>query len=267
MDWDEGDWTELYGESEILESDMQVETQGREEDSPDEWTESEGYSGSYAVESIINTAWLCYPDDMTESNMEITQNGDGSIHLTIEALSTHNPYVNSFSGDSVEIMETEEGGLYIRFVSDGTNQDDTGDDVTVVWTSAAAMNSPVVDGADAYVTYLYDGVYEYAGILGESQESYDLSNTNPYSDSILLWKSYYEPITEADCQGLTSEQLRIARNEIYAAYGRIFTSQDLIDYFNSKEWYHGTVSSDTFNDSILTEIQKANIRIIQEYEN
>ena len=89
---------------------------------------------------------------------------------------------------------------------------------------------------------------------------------NPYQDSILLWKSYYVALTDADCMGLSKEELRIARNEIYAAYGRIFTSQDLIDYFNSKPWYQGTIPSDQFDDSVLTEIQKANIRTIQSYE-
>lgn len=89
---------------------------------------------------------------------------------------------------------------------------------------------------------------------------------NPYSDSILLWKSYDTPLVNEDFTGLSKEQLRIARNEIYAAHGRIFTSQDLIDYFNSKPWYQGTIPSDQFDDSVLTEIQKANIRTIQSYE-
>lgn len=89
---------------------------------------------------------------------------------------------------------------------------------------------------------------------------------NPYQDSILLWKSYYVALTDADCMGVSKEELRIARNEIYAAYGRMFTSQDLIDYFNSKPWYQGTIPSDQFDDSVLTETQKANIRTIQSYE-
>ena len=40
----------------------------------------------------------------------------------------------------------------------------------------------------------------------------------------------------------------------------------MIDYFNSKPWYQGTIPSDQFDDSVLTEIQKANIRTIQSYE-
>lgn len=89
---------------------------------------------------------------------------------------------------------------------------------------------------------------------------------NPYWDSILLWKSYDTELTDADFAGLTKADLRIARNEIYAAYGRIFTSQDLIDYFNSKSWYLGTVSPDRFSDSVLTKVQKANIEKIKAFE-
>lgn len=89
---------------------------------------------------------------------------------------------------------------------------------------------------------------------------------NLYSDSILLWKSYDTPLVNEDFTGLSKEQLRIARNEIYAAHGRIFTSQDLIDYFNSKPWYQGTIPADQFNDSVLTQVQKDNIEMIQLYE-
>ena len=89
---------------------------------------------------------------------------------------------------------------------------------------------------------------------------------NPYQDSILLWKSFDTPLTNEDFMGLSQEELRIARNEIYAAYGRIFTSQDLIDYFNSKPWYQGTTPADQFDDSVLTQVQKDNIEMIQLYE-
>ena len=89
---------------------------------------------------------------------------------------------------------------------------------------------------------------------------------NPYQDSILLWKSFDTPLTNEDFMGLSKEELRIARNEIYAAYGRIFTSQDLIDYFNSKPWYQGTTPADQFDDSVLTQVQKDNIEMIQLYE-
>ena len=92
------------------------------------------------------------------------------------------------------------------------------------------------------------------------------SDDNPYADSILLWKSYFEPLTNEDCIGLSKDQLRLARNEIYAAYGRKFQAEDLNEYFQSKEWYHGTISADQFDESILTDVQKKNLDLIKAIE-
>lgn len=93
------------------------------------------------------------------------------------------------------------------------------------------------------------------------------SDNNPYADSILLWKSYFEPLTSEDCIGLSKDQLRLARNEIYAAYGRKFQTEDLNEYFQSKEWYHGTISADQFDESVLTDVQKKNLDLIKAVEN
>lgn len=93
------------------------------------------------------------------------------------------------------------------------------------------------------------------------------ADPNPYEDSVLLWKSLYEPLDITDLTGLTPLELRIARNEIYAAYGREFKSEDLQEYFWSKAWYSGGITADSFSESVLTEVQKNNIALIIEYEN
>ena len=36
---------------------------------------------------------------------------------------------------------------------------------------------------------------------------------------------------------MTNEQLKLARNEIYARHGRMFSNPDLQQYFMSKAWY------------------------------
>ena len=129
------------------------------------------YTGPFPINSIINTAFSCFPDDLTESNMEITQNPDGSLHLSIQASSLHNPYVDNFSGDSVQITATEMADLYILFASDGTDPNDSGDDVTVVWSSAEAIDFPTVEGWDGNITYLYNGQYSYSGVVGENVQT------------------------------------------------------------------------------------------------
>ncbi|OOB78289.1 MAG: hypothetical protein BEN18_07750 [Epulopiscium sp. Nuni2H_MBin001] len=76
-------------------------------------------------------------------------------------------------------------------------------------------------------------------------------------------KCYLE---EWQLDGLTVEQLRIARNEIYARHGRTFHSKELQDYFNARYWYNGTVDCDCFDEQTLNEIERANISLIQKWE-
>lgn len=73
-------------------------------------------------------------------------------------------------------------------------------------------------------------------------------------------------LTDSDLCYLTSSQLRIARNEIFARYGRRFTSKDLQAYFDSKYWYNGCIAAKDFDDDCLTKIEQANIALIQKYE-
>ncbi len=73
-------------------------------------------------------------------------------------------------------------------------------------------------------------------------------------------------LTEADLSYLTPEQLRVARNEIYARHGRTFSDESLQSYFNSCSWYRGTVSPDNFNEEVFNEYEKANRDFIVKYE-
>lgn len=82
----------------------------------------------------------------------------------------------------------------------------------------------------------------------------------------ILPESSSRYLTERDLEGLTKEQLRFARNEIYARHGRIFDSEDLASYFNSKDWYHGTVQASEFRESHLSQIEKDNIQLIKKRE-
>lgn len=73
-------------------------------------------------------------------------------------------------------------------------------------------------------------------------------------------------LTEADLDGLTGEQLRLARNEIYARHGRIFDSPDLKEYFERQPWYLGTTPSSQFSESVLNGWERANLELILQVE-
>lgn len=74
-------------------------------------------------------------------------------------------------------------------------------------------------------------------------------------------------LTAADLVSLTKEQMRIARNEVYARHGRIFKTDDLNAYFLSKPWYTATVDPENFTDDLLNVYEKYNVKFIQEQEN
>lgn len=71
-------------------------------------------------------------------------------------------------------------------------------------------------------------------------------------------------VTEEDIQGMSSQQLRILRNCIYALHGRRFESHDLSSLFMKYEWYHPTVSE--ISISVLNEYERANIPFLKQRE-
>ena len=86
------------------------------------------------------------------------------------------------------------------------------------------------------------------------------------STDYLLPDSDSRYLSDADLSGLSHEQLCFARNEIYARHGRQFKTPQIAAYFNSKSWYHGTISPASFNEGVFNQYEKANISLIQQYE-
>lgn len=74
-------------------------------------------------------------------------------------------------------------------------------------------------------------------------------------------------LTREEVEAHTKEELRLARNEIFARYGMIFGG-DLEEYFSSKSWYHPTVPAEEFYDKVeMSLIEEENIILIQDVEN
>ncbi|MFR0666622.1 MAG: YARHG domain-containing protein [Faecalimonas umbilicata] len=73
----------------------------------------------------------------------------------------------------------------------------------------------------------------------------------PYSDT--------ENLTEPQLQSLSQDQLALARNEIIARHGRIFTDEPYKSYFESKSWYQGTIQPQEFDanyETVLNETER-----------
>ncbi|MDO4649486.1 MAG: YARHG domain-containing protein [Eubacteriales bacterium] len=72
--------------------------------------------------------------------------------------------------------------------------------------------------------------------------------------------------TMDEISGLSAQELRLARNEIFARYGRKFKAEDLQNYFNGKSWYTPIYDPDSFSEDTVNEIEKANTQLIKQRE-
>ena len=83
----------------------------------------------------------------------------------------------------------------------------------------------------------------------------------------LFEDSSYRLLEYEDISTISTADIRIAKNEIYARHGRKFSSEDLQQYFSQLPWYQGTIEPDQFDENSLNEIERANVNFLdQEYQ-
>lgn len=73
-------------------------------------------------------------------------------------------------------------------------------------------------------------------------------------------------LTENDVVGFSKQELNYARNEIYARHGRRFKSQELMNYFNTTDWYVGTIEPENFDEAMLNEFERTNAYFLSDLE-
>ncbi len=66
-----------------------------------------------------------------------------------------------------------------------------------------------------------------------------------------------------DVQYLSSRDLKIMRNEIFARHGYIFKTSDMIQHFSEQSWYRPLNNDVT---AYLSKIEKENVNFIKQYE-
>jgi len=88
-------------------------------------------------------------------------------------------------------------------------------------------------------------------------------SVEPVAEPDFLFPSDRELITEEYLMTLTKEEVALVRNEIYARHGYIFRNEQYRTYFSNKPWY---TPNENFDDSLLSEIEKANVDIILAFE-
>lgn len=130
-----------------------------------------------------------------------------------------------------------------RVYADGVLKQETEEPALVTFiTDGQAGTRIEIDRADVYGgTYYSAHNYEEIGLSGR----------------------FY---TRTELAYLPSENLSLLRNTIYAHHGRKFKTESLNQYFQQKVWYRGRIEPEAFTDDMLTEAERANVRLIQELE-
>jgi ketosteroid isomerase-like protein len=70
-------------------------------------------------------------------------------------------------------------------------------------------------------------------------------------------------VSPADLSGVTSAQLRLLRNTVYARYGRVFRDEELQQYFLKRPWYRPRAD---YDDRLLTTNDRANADLLKSFE-
>lgn len=100
---------------------------------------------------------------------------------------------------------------------------------------------------------------EIAEINAEKEEKMRAEYIFPDSDKKYLSKN--------EIKSVDLEELALARNEIFARHGYIFTDETYREYFESKSWYQGTIAAAQFNpDKEFNNFEKRNVELIQQVE-
>lgn len=112
---------------------------------------------------------------------------------------------------------------------------------------------------------VYDTEPSYEGLQLTGVYTKESEADFPNCEYVFPHSSYAELMIE-ECEGMNALECRIARNEIYARHGRIFSDESLQAYFDSCSWYEGFIEPEEFSEGLLNEIELANIDVIKAYE-
>ena len=114
--------------------------------------------------------------------------------------------------------------------------------------------------------YYYDRIQQkYVQDESASSEELEQIHGSPdfFAEAGIDYAKLERPLLPADLEGFSKAALRIWRNAVYARHGRTFKSEDLQALFNEYAWYK---PDNEYTDDKLTDIDRANIKLIQEFE-
>ncbi len=205
----------------------------------------------------------------------ISQNPIGSLDLPVVWLVDGNGASYSQDADAKWYLDVYRDSKVISDLNPGIKTKDAGIfEVSIDVLNMGEMKVKV----QADQEFLIDLPLSYDAVADQNDDEEYLGNAKSddysewqdiegdYGDGYILEDSAGRFLTVEELSSLSKEELRLARNEIYARHGRLFQAEDLQDYFNSMDWYYGYIPSDQFDESVLNEYEKSNLITIKEVE-
>lgn len=207
--------------------------------------------------------------DLSDYDEERKVNGyyDGKVAVLTKYSVEENMYlrITTTSGEIVKIEcfddmvsgYIEEQEDLLDELTGATDDSGTGDDTYSYDNSDTDSSAYSYDDSDTdSATYSYD----------DSDEEGESDYSDDYSDEYIIPDSDSRKLTEDDVIGLTDEEIRIARNEIYARHGRLFNDSELQEYFDSLSWYYGYIEPEDFVETEeLSKLERKNARFLAKY--
>lgn len=98
------------------------------------------------------------------------------------------------------------------------------------------------------------------------QEASTEDDASGKKDVYILPESNTRYIKPEEITDFDTEKLNLAKNEIYARHGLVFSTDSIKKYFENCAWYEPSVASSEFSDSVFNEYEVANIALLEDYE-
>lgn len=208
----------------------------------------------------VNSGTYYDPQNVMINNGVIDENT--SIYYTLDGSTPTESSYKYSKGQAIFIEETST--LKSIVYDDYGNKSDI------------AIASYEIKEPEVTKSYDDDDDYSYSANAGSSNSgssSNNNSGSNSYSSGTN--NSYYFPdsntrlISESELYGMSERDLILARNEIFARHGRIFTTDYIRDYFNSQSWYTPLIDGDEFDANVnkyFNSVELQNVSTIKAYE-
>lgn len=179
-----------------------------------------------------------------------------------------NPLYEDFSTAIREFFGRQEirvRGESAEYGSNGRSILSDDNDRTAVFTFHSGLSHTAGQGT-VYQCRAIMTVDPGSAVPGEPVPALSQSSSAVEREDYLLPDVDSRYLSREEISRLTKEELRLARNEIYARHGRLFNSADLQNYFNKKSWYQGRIPANQFSDSVFNDYERKNLDLIREIE-